>query len=153
MKHSTKNSKRIKASPEKIWRAFSDPGSLEQWMAPDTMTAKVHHFDFKVGGGYEMSLYYPEAGNEQTGKTAENEDRYTSSYSEIVTNKKIVELINFNSPDPDFSGEMIMEMVLEPKGKETEVTFLFRNIPKGIKPEDNESGTISTLEKLARFVE
>jgi hypothetical protein len=48
---------------------------------------------------------------------------------------------------------MIMEVTLEPKGKGTEVTFLFKNIPPGIRPEDNEAGTQSTLEKLARYVE
>lgn len=48
---------------------------------------------------------------------------------------------------------MIMEVRLEPHGNDTKVTFYFRNIPKGIKPEDNEAGTTSTLEKLARYVE
>jgi hypothetical protein len=28
-----------------------------------------------------------------------------------------------------------------------------KNIPQGIRPEDNEAGTISTLEKLADYVE
>jgi hypothetical protein len=35
----------------------------------------------------------------------------------------------------------------------TEVTFLFESIPPGIRPEDNDAGTRSTLEKLARYVE
>jgi hypothetical protein len=30
---------------------------------------------------------------------------------------------------------------------------VFRNIPSGIRPEDNEEGTQLTLEKLARYVE
>jgi len=35
----------------------------------------------------------------------------------------------------------------------TEVTMLFEDIPPGIRPEDNEAGTRSSLEKLARYVE
>jgi len=33
------------------------------------------------------------------------------------------------------------------------VTILFENIPPGIRPEDNEAGSRSSLEKLARYVE
>jgi Activator of Hsp90 ATPase homolog 1-like protein len=34
----------------------------------------------------------------------------------------------------------------------TEVTILFENIPPGIRPEDNEAGAQSSLERLARYV-
>ena len=56
---STQNSKFIKASPETLYRAFTDPAALAVWFAPGDMTAKVHSFDGSVGGGYQMSLYYP----------------------------------------------------------------------------------------------
>lgn len=46
-----------------------------------------------------------------------------------------------------------MEINIKPITARTEVTFLFKNIPEGIKPEDNEAGTISSLEKLAYYVE
>lgn len=46
-----------------------------------------------------------------------------------------------------------MEVTFAPFEASTRVTFLFKNIPAGIKPEDNEAGTISTLEKLAQYVE
>ena len=46
-----------------------------------------------------------------------------------------------------------MEVRFEPVDNGTKVTFSFKNIPPGIKPEDNEAGTISSLEKLARYVE
>ena len=46
-----------------------------------------------------------------------------------------------------------MEVTFEYRDNGTKVTFLFKDIPKGIKPEDNEAGTISTLEKLAHYVE
>ena len=62
-------------------------------------------------------------------------------------------MITFDSTDPAFSGEMIMEVTFEAKDQGTKVTILFRNIPPGIRPEDNEAGTQSTLEKLARYVE
>jgi hypothetical protein len=44
-------------------------------------------------------------------------------------------------------------VTFEPEETGTKVTIVFRNIPPGIRPEDNEAGTQSTLEKLARYVE
>ena len=46
-----------------------------------------------------------------------------------------------------------MVITFEAEGAGTKVTILFKNIPSGIRPEDNEAGTESTLEKLARYVE
>jgi hypothetical protein len=56
------------------------------------------------------------------------------------------------SSDPAFAGEMIMEVTFEAAGDGTQVNILFGNIPNGIRPEDNETGTEQTLEKLARHV-
>ena len=55
----------------------------------------------------------------------------------------------FESADPSFSGEMLVTWMLEPAGSRTQVTVLCENIPPGIRPEDNEAGCRSTLEKLA----
>lgn len=66
---------------------------------------------------------------------------------------KIGGTVLFDSFDPGFSGEMIMEVTLRPVDDHTWVTFLFRNIPAGIKPEDNEKGTLSSLEKPAKCAE
>jgi uncharacterized protein YndB with AHSA1/START domain len=149
----TTNSRIIHATAEKVFEAFSNAKALETWLAPSDMAGKVHNFNFRVGGGYTMSLFYPESEVNFKGKTADKEDKFTSRYIEIIPNKKIVEAVNFESDDPNFAGEMIMEVTFKPHQDGTEVTFHFKNIPKGIKPEDNEAGTISTLEKLARYVE
>src|SRR5215471_9028486 len=54
---STRTSRVIKASREALYRVFTDPAALAVWLAPDQMTAKVHEFDGRVGGGYQMSLF------------------------------------------------------------------------------------------------
>ena len=56
---SNKNTQWIYAPQEVLYRAFTDPTALADWLAPDDMTGKVHHFDLRVGEGYQMSLYYP----------------------------------------------------------------------------------------------
>ena len=153
MTQSTKNYRDINATPEMLYKAFTDPVALETWQVPGDMKAIVHQFDLRVGGGYEMSLFYPDSDNTPAGKTAGKEDRYKARFIELIPNQKIVEAIIFNTSNPDFAGEMRMEITLEPVETGTRVTFLFTNIPVGINPADNEAGTISSLEKLAKYVE
>lgn len=151
--NSTKNSKIIKASRETIYEALTDPAALSVWLAPGVMTGKVHSFDLRVGGGYQMSLFYPKSEKENCGKTSTKEDKFTARFIELVPPEKVVELITFDSSDPAFAGEMTLKVTLELTDNGTKVIFLFNNIPPGIRPEDNEAGTELSLEKLARFVE
>lgn len=116
------------------------------------MTGKVHSFDCRVGGGYRMSLYYPSSEKTFRGKTSEREDRFTARFVDLTPPSRIVQAITFDSTDPAFSGEMIMEVTFEAAEGGTRVSILFEDIPPGIRPEDNEAGTRSTLEKLARYM-
>lgn len=152
MEQSTQNSRLIKADAITIYKALTDPKGLETWQVPAEMTGKVHYHDLREGGGYTMSLYYPES-EDAVGKTSAREDRYTATYIKLEKSRKIIESIKFDTQDLRFSQEMTMEITLEPSGKGTEVTILFKNIPEGISPEDNEQGTLSSLEKLAGYVE
>jgi uncharacterized protein YndB with AHSA1/START domain len=153
MSQTTSNSRIINASPEKIFNALTTPKALESWRAPGDMIAKVHWFDPRRGGGYQMSLFYPSSERQMKGKTARKEDRFTSRFLELDPPHKITEAITFETTDPNLSGEMIMEVTLEPTAAGTKVTFLFSNIPPGIRPQDNEKGTLSSLEKLAHYLE
>ncbi|GHO85727.1 SRPBCC family protein [Dictyobacter formicarum] len=150
---STRNSKFIKATPEALYRAFTDPAALAVWLVPGDMTGEVHSFDYRVGGGYQMSLYYPSSEKTIRGKTSEREDRYTARFVELTPPERIVEAITFDSVDPALAGEMIMVVTLEAENDGTTVSILFKDLPSGIRPEDNEVGTQSSLEKLARYVE
>jgi len=151
-KTSTRNSKIIRASPQTIYQAFTDPEAIAVWLAPGTMTGKVHSFDLRVGGGYQMSLFYPHSEKESRGKTAAKEDRFGARFVELSPFTRIVQTINFESADPAFSGEMTMDVRFEEVETGTRVSIIFNNIPSGIKPEDNETGTELSLEKLARYV-
>ena len=55
--------------------------------------------------------------------------------------------------DREAAREMIMEVTLQYADGRTEVTMAFHNLPPGIRPEDNDAGTRSSLDKLARYLE
>ena len=149
----TRTSKVIKASREALYRAFTDPVALAVWLPPEEMTGEIHSFDARVGGGYRMSLFYPSSEKVFRGKTSEREDNFTARFVELAAPTRIVQAITFNSADPAYSGEMTFVATFEAHDGGTEVTVECEHIPSGVRPEDNEAGCRSSLEKLARYVE
>jgi uncharacterized protein YndB with AHSA1/START domain len=150
---SSRTSRVIKASREALYRAFTDPAALAVWLSPGEMTGKVHEFDARVGGGYQMSLFYPPSEQEHRGKTSDHEDRFTARFVELSPPARVVQVISFDSADTAFSGDMTMVVTFDEADGGTEVTIVFEQIPSGIRPEDNDAGTRSSLEKLALYVE
>lgn len=149
---STRNTKIISSSADKVFEAFTNPRALEVWLVPGEMTGKIHSFDLRENGGYTMSLFYPENDTTSSGKSGKKEDRYTARFIEIRPPRKIVTAIKFDSHDVKFSGEMIEHVELEQKPEGTQVTIVFKNIPEGIDPKDNEAGTESSLNKLEAYL-
>ena len=54
----------LRATPERVYRAFLDPDAMVKWLPPNGFTGKVHHLDAKVGGTYRMSFTNFTTGNE-----------------------------------------------------------------------------------------
>jgi len=142
----------IYADADKIYRALTEPGALKIWRVPGEMTAAIHSFQLKVGGGYEMSLFYPGNDTLNTGKTRGKEDRFIARYLSLEVNRKVTEAIRFVTDQPGFEKEMIMEIELSPRANGTMVSITYKNLPEVINPEDNEIGTLSSLKKLAVYV-
>ena len=46
----------LRATPERVYRAFLDADAMAKWLPPHGFTGKVHHIDAKVGGTYKMSF-------------------------------------------------------------------------------------------------
>ena len=46
----------LRATPERVYRAFLDPDAMVKWLPPNGFTGKVHHMDARVGGSYKMSF-------------------------------------------------------------------------------------------------
>lgn len=145
----TRNSRVIRASSEMLYAAFLDPAALVEWLPPARMTGRIHSFDGRPGGGYRMSLFYPEDEREFRGKTAEREDAVEVRFVELRPPERIVEAIRFASDDPRFQGEMKMTATFAPHYDGTEVTLLFEDLPPGLRPADNEEGARLSLEQLA----
>jgi uncharacterized protein YndB with AHSA1/START domain len=150
---STRTSRVIRARPEALYQAFVDPAILVEWLPPAEMTGVIHAFDGRVGGGYQMSLFYPDTDDTHRGKTSEREDRVDVRFVELTPPRRIVEAVRFVADDPGLDGEMTMTATFDEVDGGTEVTLLFTGIPPAVRPEDNDTGARESLEQLARRFE
>ena len=149
----TETSKVIRAPRETLYQALLDPEALTEWLPPGEMTGVVHQFDGRVGGGYDLSLFYPTSDKAERGKTSEREDRSKVRFEELEPSSRIVQAVTFDSTDEAFSGEMKVIWTFEVVDGGTKVTVLCKDIPPGIRPEDNEEGSKLSLDQLAHYVE
>jgi uncharacterized protein YndB with AHSA1/START domain len=46
----------LRATPERVYRAFLDPEAMAKWLPPNGFTGKVHQLDAEVGGMHRMSF-------------------------------------------------------------------------------------------------
>lgn len=150
---STSVSQLVKAPRADVYRAFTDPKAVETWLAPDTMRGEVHTFDLREGGRFSISLTYAEPQDAKLGKTSDDTDTSEGTFVELIPNEKMVWVVEFESDQPEFAGEMQMTWTLVDANAGTEVTVLCEDIPAGIRLEDNELGSKQSLLKLVTFVE
>ena len=150
---STVVSRVVAAPPEALYAAFLDRDALASWLPPDAMTGVVHAFEAREGGAFSMSLVYPQGDGPPRGKTSASTDMFRGRFVELIPNERVTWVVEFESADPAFAGEMIVSTTLAPAGAGgTTVTIRCENIPRGIRLEDNEAGCRSSLAKLASYL-
>jgi uncharacterized protein YndB with AHSA1/START domain len=132
----------LRAPPERVYRAFLDPGALLKWLPPYGFTGTMHHFDACVGGGYRMSFT-----NFGTGSS----HSFTVTYQELVPNERICHTDTFDNPD--LPGQMKVEVQLRAVACGTELSIVQAGIPAVIPVEFCHLGWQESLDQLARLVE
>ena len=85
----------LRAKPERVYKAFTDPDAMAKWLPPYGFTCKVHQFDPKVGGTYKMSF---------TNFTTGHSHSFGGKYRELAPSEKISYTDSFD--DPNLPGEM-----------------------------------------------
>lgn len=132
----------LRATPEKIYRAFLDPDAIVKWMPPNGFTGKIHQIDAKVGGTYKMSF---------TNFTTGESHAFGGKYLELVPNERICNTDNFD--DPNLPGEMVTTVTLNRVSCGTEVNIVQEGIPEQIPTEACYLGWQDSLSLLAQLVE
>jgi uncharacterized protein YndB with AHSA1/START domain len=115
------------------------------------MTCKVHEFDAREGGAFRISLTYDAPTG--TGKTTAHTDTYHGHFVKLVPNRQVVEVVEFETTDPELRGEMTMTTTLADADGGTDFLVVHEGIPRGVALIDNEVGTRMSLANLATLVE
>ena len=115
------------------------------------MTCVVHDFTAEIGGGFRVSLTYDAP--TESGKSTPQTDTYEGYFARLVPGQEIVEVIEFETDDPQLEGKMTMRTSVDEAGGETTVVIDHEGLPPGVSPAQNEVGTRMALDNLARLVE
>ena len=132
----------LKTTPEKLYRAFTQPGALASWLPPYGFYAEVQEMDVREGGSYKMSF---------TNFTTDSKESFGGKYLEIKPNEFIKHTDVFD--DPNLPGEMTKSIWIKKVTGGTELKILHEGIPSMIPAEMCYLGWQESLEKLAKLVE
>jgi uncharacterized protein YndB with AHSA1/START domain len=132
----------LRATPQRVYRAFLEPDAMAKWLPPNGFTGKVHHVDAKVGGTYRMSF---------TNFTTGHAHAFGGEYLELIPNQRIRYTDRFE--DPNMPGEIqtTVSIVQVPCGAELNVTQ--EGIPEVIPAWACNLGWQESLVLLAKLVE
>ena len=149
--YSARISRHVNAPRSAVYRALLDAGAIARWRVPDGMTSQVHEFDPCEGGAFRVSLTYDAPG--RAGKSASQTDTYHGHFARLVPNEQVVEVVEFETADPDLGGAMTITTTLTDAAGGTDIHIRHDGIPDKVPPADNETGTRMSLASLARLVE
>jgi uncharacterized protein YndB with AHSA1/START domain len=129
--------RRYNASPEKVWRAWTDPEAMKEWWRPDdTFSPVVTEADVRVGGHFRVLMVSPEG----------KEHSVSGVYLEVIPNQKLV----FTWVGKATSErETLVTVTLRPSGTGTELELKhehFFNIEDRESHQEGWSGCLTLLE-------
>jgi uncharacterized protein YndB with AHSA1/START domain len=132
----------LRATPERVYRAFLDGDAMTKWLPPNGFTGKVHQLDATVGGTYKMSFT-----NFATGTS----HSFGGTYLELTPNERIRHTDKFDAPN--LAGEMQTTITLKQVFCGTELNITQEGIPAAIPAEACYLGWQESLTLLAKLVE
>jgi len=132
----------LRATPERVYRAFLDADAMAKWLPPNGFTCKVHQIDARVGGRHRMSF---------TNFTSGKSHSFGGEYLELVPHERLRYTDVFD--DPNLPGEMRVTVSLKKVSVGTEVSIVQEGIPDVIPVEACYLGWQESLILLGKLVE
>jgi uncharacterized protein YndB with AHSA1/START domain len=97
------------APPERVFRAYTDPALVVQWLGPRRLTMRIDTYDARTGGSYRY----------QHVDTDGTEYGFFGAFHEVRPNERIVQTFTWEG-EPD--GVSLDRAVFEDLGGRTRVT-------------------------------
>jgi uncharacterized protein YndB with AHSA1/START domain len=132
----------LRATPERVYRAFIDPDAMAKWLPPNGFTGRVHQIDARVGGTFKMSFT-----NFSTGTS----HAFGGEYLELTPHERIRYTDEFD--DPNLPGTIQVTVTLKKVSVGTELNVVQEGLPDVIPAEACCLGWQESLALLAKLVE
>lgn len=132
----------LKATPDRVYRAFTTPAAWAKWLPPHGFVGTVHEMDARVGGRYRMSF---------TNFTTGHSHTFGGEYLELEPGQRLRYTAAFD--DPNLPGQMQTTVTLRPVFCGVDVHIVQEGIPAAIPAEACYLGWQESLQLLAQLVE
>jgi uncharacterized protein YndB with AHSA1/START domain len=132
----------LKATPKKVFRAFTESLAIASWLPPYGFLCTVHEMNVKVGGTFRMSFHNFSTGNGHS---------FGGKYLEVKPDEFLKYTDKFD--DPNLPGEMTTSVTLQKVSVGTEIKIFQEGIHSVIPVEICYLGCQDSLDKLTKLVE
>ena len=129
----------LKAPPEKVYAAWTDPKQLMHWFGPSGGGMKEAKVDARVGGRFAAGFVTPDG---------ERHD-VSGVYREVVPNRKLVFTWAWRTTP---ERESLLTLSFKPDGDGTMFTLLHEQFFDEAARDNHLKGWAGTMDKLEHFV-
>lgn len=137
-------SRRVAASPEAVFRAFTDPATLARWFSPSSdIGTEVLELDPREGGGYRLRFALPDGGRPVV----------LGRFLEVRAPERLVFTWTWEPPDPHAGIETEVTVTLAGDGTGTLVYVRHARFPDREVRDRHDEGWAGTLARLAALLE
>jgi uncharacterized protein YndB with AHSA1/START domain len=130
--------RRLNASPERVYAAWTEPEKLKRWFGPEEIETLRADADARVGGRFHIVM---------RGTDGEEHD-VSGVYREVVPNEKIVFTWAWRSTP---ERESLVTVVIKPEGAGSLLTLVHDQFFDEAARDRHEHGWIGCLDKLERY--
>jgi uncharacterized protein YndB with AHSA1/START domain len=129
-------------TPEKVWRAWTDPQALAKWWGPGGPEAvSLAELDLRAGGRFRIIF----------GGAQGTDHECTGVYREVVPNRKLVFSWCWPRTTPDRVSQITI--LLKPAGGGTDLKFLHEQFFDEAARDGHQRGWTESFAKLGAFLE
>ena len=131
--------RRFKATPAQVFKAWTDPAQIAQWMGGPEVTAAKAEADVRVGGRYQIRM-----------TKADDEHNVSGVYREVVPNEKLVFTWAWRTMP---ERESLVTVHLKADGDHTIMTFTHEQFFDEAARDRHEHGWTGSFGKLEKHLE
>jgi uncharacterized protein YndB with AHSA1/START domain len=132
----------IKAPPDRVYAAWTDPTQLKKWFGPENVKTRDLIADVRVGGQFRWDCTDPE-GKEVT---------ISGEYRELHPGKKIVFTWRLEEDEDWKNHNSIVTVEFFDRDGGTEIHLIHENLPTEPSRDDHKQGWNSVLKKVEKFL-